>query len=90
MNLPPTIRHYSVVAALLFALLGATVALTCFDLGSLNTPAAMAISAIKAMLIIVFFMHLRGTKGAVLLYALAGFFWLGILFVLTFSDYVSR
>ena len=46
-------------AAALFALTAATVAVSRLDMGALNVVAALAIAALKASLVALFFMHLR-------------------------------
>lgn len=84
------VSHYALTGAALLALLGLTVGVAYLDLGWLNTPLAMAISAAKAAIIILFFMHLRGASGLVKLLAAAGFFWLALMFALAFSDFAAR
>jgi cytochrome c oxidase subunit IV len=89
MRTPPGSAYlYNCVA--LLALLGLTIFAAYLNLGPFNTVVAMAIAAAKASLIALFFMHIRSAKPVVWLCAGAGLFWLGILFVLTMSDYVSR
>jgi cytochrome c oxidase subunit 4 len=83
-------KHYAVTGASLLALLGLTVGAAYVDLGWLNTPLAMSISAAKAAIIILFFMHVRGASGLVKLLAVAGFFWLAMMFALAFSDFAAR
>ena len=41
-------------------------------------------------LIFAYFMQLRWHRGLIWVFAGAGFFWLGIAGVLTFSDYLTR
>ena len=67
-----------------------TVAIAFVDLGPLNTPIALAIAFFKATLVILFFMHVKYSHPLVWLSAGAGFFWLGIMFVFLFSDYMTR
>lgn len=55
-----------------------------------NTVVALTIAVIKATLVILYFMHVRYSARLTWVIVLAGFFWLGILFVLTMSDYMSR
>jgi cytochrome c oxidase subunit IV len=86
---PTTAVYYKVFAALL-VLLAATVAIAEFDLGPWNFPAAAAIATAKGLLIVLFFMHVRYSPPLTWLFAGAGFFWLGILIVLTYSDYATR
>ena len=46
--------------------------------------------ATKAMLVILFFMHVRWSSRLTWVVAMSGFFWLLILFSLGMSDYMSR
>jgi len=81
--------YYSVFSGLL-VLLVATVGVAYLHLGELNIVAAMSIAVIKAVLIILYFMHVRYSPRLIWLFVGAGFFWLGIMFALTFSDYLTR
>ena len=83
-------RLYLVVFLVLVALTALTVLIASVDLGSLNTPVALLIAAGKAMLVVLFFMHLKDAPGILWLAAGAGFFWLGILVLLTMSDVATR
>jgi cytochrome c oxidase subunit 4 len=74
----------------LMILLGATVAIAEIDLGRGNFIASTAIAATKMTLIMVIFMNLRYSKPLARLVACAGFFWLAIMFGLSFSDYLGR
>ena len=85
-----SLATYLVIFVLLMLLLVATVAIARFDLGSLNVVAALLIAVAKALLVILFFMHVRHNPRITWAFVLAGFFWLGILLTLTFTDYVSR
>ena len=57
--------------------------------GSRNA-AAMVIAIAKAVLIILFFMHIRYGPKLTWVFAGAGFFWLTILLVLAMCDYATR
>lgn len=74
----------------LMLLLGATVYVAEINLGKGNFLAATAIAATKATLILLFFMNLAYSKPLTRLVACAAFFWLLILFGLSFSDYFAR
>ncbi len=56
----------------------------------LNDVVALTIAVSKALLVILFFMHVRYSSKLVMLVVVAGFFWFGIMVVLTMSDYMSR
>lgn len=85
-----SVKQYTQVTAALLGLLLLTVGAAYIDLGPLNTVVAMAISLAKGALILLFFMHLRHGTGLIRIAALAGIFWLGILFVLAMSDFLTR
>lgn len=83
-------RLYWVTMVVLMVLLATTVAVSELDLGIWNLPVALAIATAKAVLILYFFMHIRGSKPLVWLFACSGFFWLTVLMTLTLSDYLTR
>jgi cytochrome c oxidase subunit IV len=57
---------------------------------SLNAPIALIIATCKALLVILFFMHVKDSDRLTKITVTMGFFWLGILLVLTMSDFMSR
>jgi len=67
-----------------------TVAASRFDLGMWNTPIALVIATIKAVLVILFFMHVIHSTRLTWVVIIGAFLWLGVLFVLTFADYLTR
>jgi len=83
-------KIYYTVFGSLMALLGATVAIAYIHLGKLNMVAAVSIAVIKAVLIILYFMHVRYSSRLLWIFVCAGFFWLGIMFALSFSDFLTR
>ena len=78
----------TVIALMVFTIL--TVAISRVDIGGLNTPLAMLIAIIKAILVILFFMHVIHSARLTWVVVLSAFLWLGVLFVLIFSDYLTR
>jgi cytochrome c oxidase subunit IV len=60
------------------------------DLGALNTVVALAIACTKAVLVVLFFMHLKYSTRLTWAVVLGSVFWLAILLVLTFNDYLTR
>ena len=60
------------------------------DLGWANTPIALLIATTKAVLVILFFMHVIHSTRLTWVVVIGSFLWLGVLFVLTFADYLSR
>lgn len=84
-------KTYIVVWILLMVLMVLTAGLSRVDLGAWSTPVALAIAVIKALLVILFFMHVRyEDQNITWVVVIAGFFWLGILLSLTMTDYLSR
>jgi cytochrome c oxidase subunit IV len=61
-----------------------------FDLGALNTVAALTIAVFKAALVVLFFMHVRYGTRLTWVVVIGSVFWLGILLALTFGDYLTR
>lgn len=84
------IRIYFAVFTALMVFTGLTVFVAFQDLGFLNNVAALGIAAIKATLVVLFFMHVKYSSRLTKLIVVAGLFWLAILLILTSSDYVSR
>ena len=83
-------RIYYVVFLVLLACTYLTWQVAYFDLGPLNTLAALGIAIVKATLVVLFFMHARSSSRLTWVVIMAGLFWLGILFALTASDYLTR
>ncbi len=83
-------RRYSIVFGLLLALLALTVGINELPLGYFAFPAAALIATTKAVLILLFFMHVWHSRPLIRLAAGAGFVWLAILFGLSFTDYGVR
>ena len=51
---------------------------------------ALAVAVTKALLVILFFMHVKYNTRLTWLVVIGGFFWLGILLVMTLGDYLTR
>ena len=60
------------------------------DLGRLNTVAALAIACFKALIVVLYFMHVKYSTRLTWAVVAGSVFWLGILLTLTFSDYLTR
>ena len=58
--------------------------------GDTNAVVALLIAAGKALLVILYFMHLRYSRPLSWIFAGAGFFWLAIMLGLTMSDILTR
>jgi cytochrome c oxidase subunit 4 len=83
-------RIYFRTCAALLALLALTWGVAYVDLGSFNLIVALAIAIAKAIVIALFFMHIKGSNRLLHLAAVAGLMWLAILIALTLSDYFTR
>jgi cytochrome c oxidase subunit IV len=83
-------RAYYAVFIILLGLTLTTYEAARLRLGRWNTPVGLAIAAGKALLIIIYFMHARYSSRLTRVVIGAGLFWLGILLVLTMSDYLTR
>ena len=84
------LKIYFAVFASLMILTAVTVAVAYYDLGPLNTIAALSIAVTKATLVILYFMHVRYSPSLTKLVVAGSFLWLFILLSITMSDYVSR
>jgi cytochrome c oxidase subunit 4 len=67
-----------------------TVFASYLELGLFNAVVALAIAVIKALLVILFFMHIRYSSKLTKLTVAAGFFTFIVLVTMTLSDYMSR
>lgn len=83
-------KIYMLIFVALILLTALTTGVAFIDLGPLNTVAALAIAVIKAILVILFFMHVRYSSHMTRIVVVAGFFWLAILITLTLSDFLTR
>jgi cytochrome c oxidase subunit IV len=86
----PTVKLYVMIIIILMALTCATWAIAFVDLGPGNPVVALTIAVIKAVLVILFFMHVYYSSKLTKVTVVAGFFWLMILITLSLSDYISR
>jgi cytochrome c oxidase subunit IV len=82
---------YIAIGVGLLILTATTVGAAFVNLGPLNPVVALLIATIKATLVVLFFMHVKGASekltGAVVV---SGFFFLSILLVLSLADYLTR
>lgn len=77
--------------AALLVLLVATLLAAQLRLGTgVNSLVALAIATAKAIIVVLYFMHVRFSSRLVQVWAAAGFVWLVIMFGITLSDYVVR
>ena len=89
--LPKDVREYLIVFALLMALLLLTVLAALPDFGStINLSIALTIAIIKAILVVLYFMHVKQASQVTWVFAGSAFLWLGIMIALTMTDYATR
>ena len=88
-HVAPKSMYYGVFLALVVGTL-LTVLVAKYDLGPFNNIVMLTIACAKALLVVLFFMHVRWSSRLTWVVAGAGFFWLLIMFSITMSDYMSR
>lgn len=88
-HVAPKSMYYAVFAALIVGT-ALTVIVAFFDLGPLNNIVMLLIASVKALLVVLFFMHVRWSTRLTWVVAASGFAWLIILFGLTMTDYLTR
>jgi cytochrome c oxidase subunit IV len=84
------VKTYLLVWIALLALLLISWGSAYLSLGFFNVVINFLLSAGKAFLVLIFFMHLKYGGTLTRIFAAAGFFWLLLLFGLTMSDYITR
>ena len=87
-HIAPASMYYAVFAALVVGTI-LTVAAAKVDMGVMNNVVMLLIACTKATLVILFFMHVRWSSRLTWIVAMAGFFWLLLLFAVL-GDYISR
>jgi cytochrome c oxidase subunit 4 len=88
-SLVPTSLYFRIAGALML-LLALTIGMAFVNLGELNLVVAVTIAVVKAVLVVLYFMHVRYSSRVTWVVASAAVFWLAILFALTMSDFLSR
>ena len=78
---------YILVWLALMALTAITVAIAGMSIGRFTVATAMLVASIKAYLVLTLFMHLKGESKTFTIFVIVAMFFLGISFVLLFSDY---
>lgn len=81
---------YTIVWVTLLIFTGLTVIAAYVDLGIFNPVVALAIATIKAVVVILFFMHVKYQSKLIKMTVAAGFFTFFALITMTLSDYISR
>ena len=83
-------RLYFQVFATLLGLTLLTLGVAFLDLGPLNPILALTIAVGKALLVLLFFMHLRYSSSLIWLVCGVGLLWVILLLTITLSDYLTR
>jgi cytochrome c oxidase subunit 4 len=83
-------RLYYTIFGSLLGLTALTVAAAFIDMGPLNTPVALGIACVKAVLVVLYFMHLRYSERLVGVTVAITVLFLAILIVSVLTDYHSR
>jgi len=83
---------YFVIFGALMVLTAVTVLAATVDFGNevVNTSIALAIAVTKAVLVILYFMHVRYSSRLTWVVVASGFLWLAMMILLTLSDYLTR
>ena len=84
------VKTYLMIFGLLMLLMAATVGAALLDLGPLALPVALTIAATKAVLVILYFMHIKFEGRLMAVFAAAGFFFLLVLVTFTLGDFIAR
>ena len=91
------VEHHIAPKGLYFLIFGAlmigtliTVVVAFFDLGVLNNVVMLVVACTKALLVVLYFMHVRWSTRLTWVVAASGFVWLLILFGFTLGDYLTR
>jgi cytochrome c oxidase subunit 4 len=83
-------KTYAIIFVTLLTFTGITVAAAFVNLGILNPIVALAIASTKAVIVILFFMHVFYQSKLIKMTVGAGFFTFLALIIMTLSDYISR
>jgi cytochrome c oxidase subunit 4 len=85
---PP--RTYFLVFAALIVLTVLTVGLSFLELGPWHLAVGLAIGIVKALLVVLFFMHVLYSSRLTWIVIIAGLFWTALLIGGVVSDYLTR
>ncbi len=84
-------KLYYAIWITLMCLTVITAAVSFVDLGPLNTVVALVIATVKALLVVLFFMHVKYTSEKLTKIVIASaIFWLFLLLALSMADYATR
>lgn len=83
-------KVYVTIAIILLLLTATTAGVSYIELGVFNAVVALAIAVLKAMLVVLFFMHLKYSSKLTKLTAISGIFIFLGLISMTLADYITR
>ena len=86
----PSLQLYVGIFVCLLVGTALTVYAATKDMGPMNNVVMLGIAGAKAMLVILYFMHVRYSPRLVWVLAGSGFAWLAILVAFTIADYMTR
>ena len=86
----PSLKLYFAVFGILMVGTALTVLVAFYDLGPLNNIMMLTIAIVKALFVVLYFMHVRWSSRLTWVVAASGFFWLLIMFTFTMTDYLTR
>src|SRR5688500_14331952 len=86
----PSLKLYFAIFGILMVGTALTVVVAFYDLGPMNNVVMLTIACVKALFVILYFMHVRWSSRLTWVVAASGFFWLLILFSYTMMDYLTR
>ncbi len=86
----PSLKLYFAVFGILMVGTALTVLVAFYDLGPLNNIMMLTIAVVKALFVVLYFMHVRWSSRLTWVVAASGFFWLLIMFTFTMTDYLTR
>ena len=88
-HIAPKSLYYLIFGILMIGT-AVTVVVAYFDLGPLNNIVMLTIACTKALLVVLYFMHVRYSSRLIWVVFASALFWLALLFALTLSDYWTR
>jgi cytochrome c oxidase subunit 4 len=88
-HIAPISMYLTIFGALIVGTI-LTVVVAKFDLGPFNNIVMLSVACAKALLVILYFMHVRWSSRLTWVVAASGFLWLIIMFTMTMQDYMTR
>jgi cytochrome c oxidase subunit IV len=83
-------KIYLLILAILLIMTAVTTGAAFINMGVFSPIVALGIACFKAVMVILFFMHIRYSSKVMMLTVGAGFFTFLVLITMTLCDYISR